>query len=62
MLEAPNTALDLPLRVLVRERADGTTVVVFHPIVAMLAEAGVPADVAARLEPAQALLLRAIAA
>jgi uncharacterized protein (DUF302 family) len=61
MLAAPDTALDLPLRVLVRERADGKTIIAFHPVVAMLTQAGVPREVAARLEPAQGLLVRAIA-
>jgi uncharacterized protein (DUF302 family) len=59
MLAAPQVALDLPLRVLVREDADGTTRVSFHPVV-LLEKAGVPAELAARLEPAQRLLVAAI--
>lgn len=60
MLAAPAAALDLPLRVLVREGADGGTQVSFHPVVPMLMSAGVPEALAKRLEPAQALLLHAI--
>ena len=60
MLAAPAAALDLPLRVLVREDADGRTQVSFHPVVPMLLHADVPEALARRLEPAQALLLRAI--
>jgi uncharacterized protein (DUF302 family) len=61
MLATPPAALDLPLRVLVRERDDGKTVIAFHPIVAMLRRAGVREDLAARLEPAQQVLLVAVA-
>jgi uncharacterized protein (DUF302 family) len=61
MLAAPLTALDLPLRVLVRERADGRTAIAFHPIDAMLGGFGVAADLAARLQPAQQLLINALA-
>jgi uncharacterized protein (DUF302 family) len=61
MLAAPLAALDLPLRALVREREDGVTTVAFHPVAATLARAGAPKDVAARLEPAQRLLLAALA-
>jgi uncharacterized protein (DUF302 family) len=60
MLAAPAAALDLPLRVLVKDDADGRTQVSFHPVVPMLMAAGVPEPLARRLEPAQALLLRAI--
>ncbi len=61
MIGTPVAALDLPLRVLVREREDGTTAIVFHPVVAMLGSVGVPTEVAARLEPAQQMLLDALA-
>lgn len=60
MLAAPTAALDLPLRVLVREDTEGCTQVSFHPVVPVLLDAGVPEALARRLEPAQALLLRAI--
>jgi uncharacterized protein (DUF302 family) len=61
MLAAPATALDLPLRVLVRETPDGHAVVAFHPVTAMLQQAGVPDALAGRLEPAQQLLVKAVA-
>jgi uncharacterized protein (DUF302 family) len=61
MLAAPLTALDLPLRVLVQARADGQTAIAFHPIVAMLRGFGVAEDLAARLQPAQQLLITALA-
>ncbi|HKM61678.1 MAG TPA: DUF302 domain-containing protein [Acidisphaera sp.] len=61
MLAVPQAALDLPLRVLVRQRDDGRTVVAFHPVASMLRRAGVPDALATRLEPAQRLLVNAIA-
>lgn len=61
MLATPSAALDLPLRVLVREREDGRAVIAFHPVAAMLRKAGVPDDLAARLDPAQKLLAAAVA-
>lgn len=60
MLAAPQAALDLPLRVLVRGDADGRTLVAFHPIATVLRAAGVPDALADRLEPAQTLLMEAI--
>jgi uncharacterized protein (DUF302 family) len=61
MLAAPRSALDLPLRVLIRE-ADGGVVVSFYPITALLGASEVPAELAARLEPAQHLVLKTIQA
>ncbi len=61
MLAAPLAALDLPLRVLVRELPDGTAAIAFHPVAPTLRQAGAPEDMAARLEPAQRLLLAAVA-
>ncbi len=61
MLAAPWAALDLPLRVLVRVRDDGQTVIAFHPISAVLRRAGVPDAFAERLEPAQRVLVNAVA-
>ena len=55
MLAAPRAALDLPLRVLIREE-HGRVLVGFHPIDTLLQQAGVASDLAARLVPAQALL------
>lgn len=60
MLVSPKSALDLPLRVLVREQADGRTMVSFQPIAPLLKAAGVSADLALRLQPAQDLLFKAI--
>jgi uncharacterized protein (DUF302 family) len=60
MLAAPLAALDLPLRVLVRVREDGTTVIAFHPIDRLLRQTGVPAELAQRLGPAQQLLVKAL--
>jgi uncharacterized protein (DUF302 family) len=60
MLAAPRTALDLPLRVLVREDAEGQTLVCFHPIATALEALGAPAPLAARLAPTQALILETI--
>ena len=62
MLARPAAALDLPLRVLIREDGDGNTRVAFHPIVALLARADVASTMASKLEPAQRLLVDAISA
>ena len=59
MLASPLAALDLPLRVLIREVESGKTAIAFHPVEAMLGQLGVPEDIAARLAPAQALLATA---
>jgi uncharacterized protein (DUF302 family) len=61
MLAAPLAALDLPLRVLIRVRDDGVTAIAFHPIGGVLREAGVPEPLASRLDPAQQILLKAVA-
>ena len=61
MLAAPLAALDLPLRVLVRVRADGQTVIAFHPIEALLRRTGVPEALAGTLSPAQQILVKAVA-
>ena len=60
MLEQPRAALDLPLRVLVREGTDGRTLVAFHPVGAMLRAIGVSEVLAARLEAAQRVVVGAI--
>jgi len=62
MQACPQAALDLPLRVLVRQDEDGRTRVAFHPVAPMLRQLGVAEDLAARLEPAQRLLLGALQA
>ncbi len=60
MLAAPQAALDLPMRVLVRAEAEGRTLVSFHPIAPVMLAAGVPDALSNRLEPAQRLLIEAI--
>ena len=60
MIATPNAALDLPLRVLVREEDGGQVIVAFHPIARLLRDAGVSEDLASRLQPAQALLLKGV--
>lgn len=62
MLAHPRAALDLPLRVLVRSEAGGRTLVSYHPVAALLSAVGVPMDMGRRLEPAQALIDRALQA
>jgi uncharacterized protein (DUF302 family) len=61
MQAEPRVALDLPLRVLLRETDEGRVVIAFHPIAPMLRQAGVAELLVTRLEPAQQLLERAIA-
>lgn len=60
MVAIPLAALDLPLRVLVRVRDDGQTVIAFHAIGAVLRRAGVPDPLATRLDPAQQILVDAV--
>ncbi|WP_282588095.1 DUF302 domain-containing protein [Lichenifustis flavocetrariae] len=57
MLSVPNAALDLPLRVLVRDSGNGETVIAFHPVGTILRTLGVPEESASRLETAQNLLM-----
>jgi len=59
MLAAPDAALDLPLRVLVREVVTGTSVS-FHPIAPLLRRAGVPDGLANALDGAQSLMAKAV--
>jgi uncharacterized protein (DUF302 family) len=61
MMASSAAALDLPLRLLVRENDRGAVTLSFHPVVDMLLRLGVPLEVAARMEPAQTVLLGAIA-
>lgn len=60
MLATPRAALDLPLRVLLREDSDGRALLSFHPVTRTLREAGVPDDIAIRLVPGQQVLLKAL--
>ena len=60
MLAAPTAALQLPLRVLVREDPGGQVVVSFEPIGPLLRSLGVPTELLDRLEPAPRLILDAV--
>ena len=60
MSATPDAALDLPLRVLLREREDGNTVLVFRPIADVLRAAGVPEELTSRLDAAQQRLVDAV--
>jgi uncharacterized protein (DUF302 family) len=56
----PATALDLPLRALVREDAAGQTLLAFHPVKQLLASYRIPGELLAGLTKAQQLLVNAI--
>jgi uncharacterized protein (DUF302 family) len=60
MLAAPQAALDLPLRVPVWQHEDGQTTIAYHPVVPLIRRAGVAPELAARMEPAKRLLIKAI--
>jgi uncharacterized protein (DUF302 family) len=60
MLQTPVAALDLPLRVLVREDVHGRVCIAFHPIDELLKRAGVSEEMASGLVPAQSPLVDAI--
>jgi uncharacterized protein (DUF302 family) len=62
MQAAPAAALDLPLRVLIREADNGETVIAFHPARQMLARHKIPGELVDRLAKAQQLLVGAIQA
>ena len=62
MLATPRAALELPLRVLLREGNDGKAILSFHPIAESLRSAGVGQDMAERLAPGQQLMLTALRA
>jgi len=53
MLGTPLTALDLPLRILVRELPGHSSAVAFHPMAEMFEEFGVKREVAARFDAVQ---------
>jgi uncharacterized protein (DUF302 family) len=59
MLVAPQSALDLPLRVLVRESETGVYIA-FHPMAPVLLKAGVAESLTHKLDPAQGLLAQAL--
>lgn len=56
MLAAPQLALDLPLRVLVRENANGHVWIVFHDAVIITRSVGLDDELAINLRKAQAML------
>lgn len=53
MLDAPLTALNLPLRILVRELPGHSSAVAFQPMAEMFEELGVKRDVATRFDAVQ---------
>jgi uncharacterized protein (DUF302 family) len=61
MLAAPDFALELPLRVLVRADDAGKTYVVFNPAGTLEGRHGLPAGMAARLAPAESVIRDALA-
>lgn len=60
MLAAPLAALDLPLRVLVRETNQGEVSMLFHPMAPVLRQAGVPDALVNRFDRAQRMLVEAL--
>jgi uncharacterized protein (DUF302 family) len=62
MLAAPDFALELPLRVLVRQDEDMKVYVVFNPAETLEGKQGLPAGMAARLAPAEAVIRNALSA
>jgi uncharacterized protein (DUF302 family) len=60
MQAAPAAALDLPLRVLIRETERGETVIAFHPARQVLARYAILTELVERLAKAQQLLVGAI--
>lgn len=61
MQAAPLIALDLPLRVLVREDTDGSVMVAFHQALSITRPAGLPDDMASNLQKAEVIITKAIA-
>ena len=57
---APLAALELPLRVLLRENDQGQVSMLFHPMAPVLRQAGVPEAMANRLDRAQLMLVEAL--
>ncbi len=60
MVAAPLMALDLPLRVLVREDAEGHAQVAYHPAQSLTRAVGLADDLALGLAKAQTLIANAI--
>ncbi|TAU83249.1 DUF302 domain-containing protein [Rhizobium leguminosarum] len=53
MLDTPLTALDLPLRILVRELPGHSSAVAFHPMAEVFEELGVRREISARFDAVQ---------
>ncbi|QZO01689.1 DUF302 domain-containing protein [Chenggangzhangella methanolivorans] len=62
MVAAPDFALDLPLKVLVREEGDGQVTVVYQPAASLDGRHGLPAGLAAKLGAGEAVIAAAIKA
>ena len=62
MLATPDFALELPLKVLVREESSGKTIVLYTPATALEGRHGLPAGMAAKLGAAEPLIAATIAA
>ncbi|MCE4226898.1 DUF302 domain-containing protein [Methylobacterium sp. C25] len=62
MLVAPDFALELPLKLLVREDASGKTLVLYTPAAALEGLHGLPAGMAAKLGAAEPLIAAAVSA
>jgi uncharacterized protein (DUF302 family) len=60
MQAAPDFALELPLKVLVREDEQGKTWLVYEPVASLEGRHGLPAGMAERLAPAEKLLAAAV--
>jgi uncharacterized protein (DUF302 family) len=60
MLAHPDAALDLPLKLLIREQANQQTTLLYRPIDQVLQAAGVPTELALRLAPAQKSIASAV--
>jgi uncharacterized protein (DUF302 family) len=60
MLAAPDFALELPLRVLVREGEGGKAYIVFNTAGSLEGKHGLPAGMAARLAPAEGVIHNAV--
>ena len=61
MLAAPDFALELPLRVLVREGKRGEVYVTYNPAVTLEGKHGLPAGMAEKLAPAEKIISSAVA-
>lgn len=57
MHDTPLTALDLPLRILVRELPGQSSAIAFHPVAEMFEELGVKRETAARFDVVQLAII-----